>query len=233
MRRNPLIFLFALPLLVVILFLRTRTPHPALRPDRSQESAEHRPQPKRSAQLSESCAALNLTCGSQYFSDWRKPSDGACSFRASNGYPVPDPSCTPGGVNPSVTEATLADRSWTTKCLRDCETSEAQKHQAYYWYSQPRPRGNNGPGQVCELDHLVPLNLGGSDDLGNIWPQCGPDNVDLNSRYFKQKDEVEDYLVNEVRTGHMRLNDAQRAIAQDWPRYMAAAAQYCASSGRC
>jgi hypothetical protein len=30
------------------------------------------------------------------------------------------------------------------------------------------PHGNSGSNQVCELDHLVPLELGGADGLGNI-----------------------------------------------------------------
>ena len=48
----------------------------------------------------------------------------------------------------------------------------------YEWYGLARPYENNGDNQVCELDHLVPLELGGADGLGNIWPQCGPAEMD-------------------------------------------------------
>ncbi len=62
-----------------------------------------------------------------------------------------------------------------------------------------KSRQNSDQNQVCELDHLVPLELGGADGLGNIWPQCGPDSVALNERYFKIKDRVEVYLADEVK----------------------------------
>jgi hypothetical protein len=74
---------------------------------------------------------------------------------------------------------------------------------------------------VCELDHLVPLELGGADGLGNIWPKCGPDGATLDERYFKAKDRVENYLAGEVKAGRMSLDDAQRGIAADWTQYLA------------
>ena len=47
---------------------------------------------------------------------------------------------------------------------------------------------------------LLPV---GSDGLGNIWPECGPDGVTLENRYFKVKDRVENYLAGEVRASRM------------------------------
>ncbi len=88
------------------------------------------------------------------------------------------------------------------------------------------PADNNGQNQVCELDHLVPLELGGADGLGNIWPQCGPDETALKSRFFKRKDVVENYLAAKVRSGAMPLEDAQRGIAADWTQYLDAAMSY-------
>ncbi len=61
------------------------------------------------------------------------------------------------------------------------------KHIAYAWYGVRKPRQNSYQNQVCELDRLVPLELGGADGLGNIWPQCGPDSVALNEHYFKPR----------------------------------------------
>ena len=69
-----------------------------------------------------------------------------------------------------------------------------QKPVTYAWYGMTAPAENNGQKQVCELDHLVPLELGGADGLGNIWPQCGPDESALKSRFFKRKDLAENYL---------------------------------------
>ncbi len=86
---------------------------------------------------------------------------------------------------------------------------------------------------MCELDHLVPLELGGADGLGNIWPECGPANAPLARRNFKIKDRVENYLAAQVRAGRMPLAEAQRGIAGDWSRYLAAADRFCREGGRC
>jgi hypothetical protein len=76
------------------------------------------------------------------------------------------------------------------------------------------------------LDHLISLELGGADTLGNIWPQCGPSGIVLAKRYFKIKDAVENYLAVQVRSGDMPLADAQHGIATDWTQYIAASTKY-------
>jgi hypothetical protein len=57
----------------------------------------------------------------------------------------------------------LQNASWSTRCTRNCWTTEAEKHVAYRWYAIEKPAINSQEKQVCELDHLVPLELGGSD----------------------------------------------------------------------
>ena len=174
-----------------------------------------------------------LSCSSAYFSSWTEPMATSCRILLKDGYPLPDPRCTPGGINPSVSLDRLRDPHWRTRSVRNCENSEAQKHIAYRWYDIQKPRINSNQNQVCELDHLVPLELGGADGLGNIWPQCGPDAMTLNERYFKQKDHVENYLAEEVKSGHMPLGLAQRGIASDWTQYLPAATRWCQEAGRC
>ena len=174
-----------------------------------------------------------IDCSSQYFSNWIEPATASCQIDMKNGYPVPDSRCTPGGIDPSISISVLRNPEWRTRAVRNCESSEAQKHIAYSWYSIQKPRINSNQNQVCELDHLVPLELGGADGLGHIWPECGPNEVTLNERYFKRKDRVENYLAEEVRAGNMSLDAAQRGIASDWTQYMGAAEQWCANAGRC
>jgi hypothetical protein len=176
-----------------------------------------------------SCQTLGVTCASQYFAAWTWPASGSCTTSIRNGFPVPDPKCTPGGVVPDVTIEVLRDPLWRTRCVRNCQSSESQKHVAYEWYGLARPFENNGENQVCELDHLVPLELGGADGLGNIWPQCGPAESDLRDRYFKRKDQVEGYLAAKVRAGEMPLEEAQRGIAADWTQYLAESENFRAS----
>jgi hypothetical protein len=132
-----------------------------------------------------SCAAFGVSCASDYFAVWKWPENGSCVVGMRNGYPVPDARCTPGGVVPNLSLDMLRNPLWRTKCIRNCQSSESQKHITYEWYGLTRPNGNNGKNQVCELDHLVPLELGGADGLGNIWPQCGPDEDASRDRYFK------------------------------------------------
>jgi hypothetical protein len=145
---------------------------------------------------------------------------GSCRLRQRSGYWLPDPRCTPGSKNPDLTEEVLRNPAFRTGCVRDSATSETDKSAMYARYGVARPPDNRGVKQICELDHLVSLELGGADTLDNIWPQCGPSKVVLRERYFKVKDEVENYLARRVREGSMRLIDAQRGIANDWTQFI-------------
>jgi len=146
-----------------------------------------------------------------------------CKVRTSHGYSIPDPACTPGAVNPTVTAAVLRAGTFRTPCERNTASSAAAKAKTYAEYGIAHPAHNTGAGQTCELDHLVSLEIGGADTVDNIWPQCGPDGVALNARYFKVKDKVENYLAAQVRAGKMTPEAAQHGIATDWTQYIEAA----------
>ena len=228
---------------VIFLVLRTRSPFSHESPRSNGHADRHEsPRPRSGRRHSEkpqepqtggTADTSGVICETQYFADWKEPSEYACSVQSRRGFPVPDPRCTPGGVNPSITLAILQDPSWRTRAVRNCASSEAQKHIAYRWYTIQKPRVNSNQNQVCELDHLVPLELGGADGLGNIWPECGPDDVTLNERYFKKKDHVENYLAEQVKSGRIPLDAAQRGIASDWTQYLDQAEAWCSARGRC
>jgi hypothetical protein len=78
----------------------------------------------------------------------------------------------------------------------------------------------------CELDHLVPLEMGGADSPDNIWPQCGRTPGGRN--YKDVKDIVEQYLTVKVVLG-MDLASAQKGIAADWTQYVDEAVKFCQS----
>jgi hypothetical protein len=171
------------------------------------------------------CASLGVDGkASQPLASATIPPGHVCRARTSNGYPIPDPTCTPGAYNPTLPVATLNSPKFKTPCVRDKATTPAQKAHTYDWYEIAKPSDNSGQNQVCELDHLVSLELGGADTLDNLWPQCGPDAVTLNERFFKIKDAVENYLAREVKAGRMDQRAAQRGIAEDWTQYLDAAA---------
>jgi len=78
-----------------------------------------------------------------------------CHTQMSNGYPIPDPNCTPGAINPTVTVNVLTDPEFRTKCIRNQVTTEHEKFITYSWYGIRHPMNNRGRSQVCELDHLL------------------------------------------------------------------------------
>ena len=57
------------------------------------------------------------------------------------------------------------------------------------------------------------LEDGGSNDIANLWPEVAEPRPG-----FHDKDQVENYLHDQVCTGRVTLSDAQRAIASDWLR---------------
>jgi hypothetical protein len=63
----------------------------------------------------------------------------------------------------------------------------------------------------CEVDHLISLELGGSNALANLWPQPYPDAT--------AKDKVENALHWLVCHGRLDLRVAQRGIARNWVRF--------------
>jgi hypothetical protein len=67
----------------------------------------------------------DVTCSSEYFAARQEPGKTSCRVRFKDNYPVPDPQCTPGGVNPSVSIDVLRDPDWRTRSIRNCQTSEA------------------------------------------------------------------------------------------------------------
>ena len=62
-----------------------------------------------------------------------------------------------------------------------------------------------------EVDHLVPRELGGADDVANLWPQ--PWEGALNAR---MKARLENRLHRLVCAGTVSLSSAQQRIRTDW-----------------
>ncbi len=117
----------------------------------------------------------------------------------------PDSSCTPGGIDPAVTQAdikTTICRSGYTSTVRPPESETAKAKRLQY--------ANYGiaAGTTSELDHLVSLELGGDNDIANLWPEVG--------KLPNPKDSVENRLHRAVCDGTVKLADAQAAIATNW-----------------
>jgi hypothetical protein len=128
---------------------------------------------------------------------------GQCSYRDHG--QLPDPRCTPGSIDPDVTQAdirsTICKKGWTATVRPPEAATEKFKYDVAPAYGTP-------PSEPTELDHLVPLELGGSNDATNLWPEWPPTP--------NPKDKVEDALNAAVCDGRVSLAAAQDAIAADW-----------------
>ena len=102
---------------------------------------------------------------------------------------------------------------------KDASSPPAEKRSVYERYNIPRPRNNRGANQLCEIDHLVPLELGGADTIANLWPECSSGYAGWEGASFREKDRFENYLHRQVCSGALSLADAQVEMATDWFRY--------------
>jgi len=151
--------------------------------------------------------------------DGPPPAPGACRYRAVAGMSLPDPVCTPGAVDPAVTQAnlsrTLCRKGGYTGSVRPPQqVTDAFKKVARSAYSSP------GAGSDYELDHLVPLGLGGASAAANLWPERNlgdPRQFDRRSSIGSNaKDGVESRLNRAVCGREVPLAAAQAAIAANW-----------------
>ncbi len=122
---------------------------------------------------------------------------------------LPDPALTPGATSAAVTQAdimsTICVHGYTAR-VRHVTAAEKREARARYLAAHP-----DWPAGPYEIDHLISLELGGSNDTSNLWPEpyAGP----LGAR---KKDRVENYLHRQVCEGRISLKDAQEEIRTDW-----------------
>jgi hypothetical protein len=116
---------------------------------------------------------------------------------------LPDSACTPGAIFPNVTMQDIC-KSGYARSVRNVPTSEKNQDYAEYGIT------HHSTGQY-EVDHLVSLELGGSNDIANLWPEAASPKPG-----FHEKDKVENYLHSQVCSGAISLKEAQIEIATNW-----------------
>lgn len=125
---------------------------------------------------------------------------------------LPDRRCTPGAVDPAVSQNNIA----RTICIARYAASVRPPAA----YSEPLKKAlisaygayaGRSPG-AYEADHLIPLELGGAPrSVANIWPER---HAGALGSYVKDREE--DLLHAEVCSHRVALASAQREMADDW-----------------
>ena len=120
-----------------------------------------------------------------------------------DGVPRPDPTFTPGAAIAGVSAAQVCVSGYS-KSVRN--VPESEKIAVFREYGIDPARSSE-----YEVDHLISLELGGSNDITNLWPEpyASPEGA-------RVKDRVENWLHRQVCAGLIDLGTAQREIAGDW-----------------
>lgn len=117
---------------------------------------------------------------------------------------LPDTKISPGDV--AITDKSKLCPHANTKARRHVTKSEKVKVCAEYGIPASKCNGKN-----YEIDHIVSLELGGSNSVANLFPQPWWPHPAAHD-----KDKLENWTHKQVCDGKMSLSDAQQGIATDW-----------------
>ena len=114
---------------------------------------------------------------------------------------LPNSELTPGVFDSTATVDTICKKGYTATVRH---VTDKQKDEVFKEYGLERSGS-------YEVDHLISLELGGSNDTRNLWPES----------YYgmwgaRVKDALENRLHALVCDGKMSLRDAQLMISTDW-----------------
>ena len=127
--------------------------------------------------------------------------------------PLPDRGCTPGSVFAGATVEKICVPGYS-KRVRSVSAKLRKQLFAAYGIAYPPASG------AYELDHLIPLAIGGDNSAANLFPEAlGRSSTGEAAEPrpgFKEKDVVEVYLQEQVCAGTLDLAAAQTQVAADW-----------------
>jgi len=116
----------------------------------------------------------------------------------------PDSHLTPGTVFPDVVKDQICVTGYSAT-VRNVSIATKKAVFAEYGLGYPEPAG------AYEVDHFISLELGGTNDIKNLWPEPAEPQPG-----FHQKDVVENYLHKQVCDNKETLQQAQQEISGDW-----------------
>lgn len=115
---------------------------------------------------------------------------------------LPDSDCTPGDTL-NVTKQQVCTPGYSKTVRNVPEKLKKEVYASYGVIHHSRA--------THEVDHLIPLTLGGSNDIHNLWPQGA-----MPYPGFRQKDGLENRLRAMVCRGEISLEEAQIMISSNW-----------------
>ena len=118
---------------------------------------------------------------------------------------LPDSACSPGAVLTNDIKKICVVGYTTT--VRNVST--ATKKKVFQEYNLPWSIHSN-----YEVDHIISLELGGSNDISNLYPESY-----LISNGARVKDKLENYLHKQVCNGTITVTEAQKEISTNWLQY--------------
>lgn len=122
--------------------------------------------------------------------------------------PLPDRRCSPGAYSSKLTKSVICSPTFRTGPIRNVPL--AVKHQVEAAYGlKPASYGS-----TLEIDHIISLELGGSNDPRNLYPERAT--FASGAPGFHVKDKLENAAHRAVCAGTISLRAAQRQIASNW-----------------
>ena len=116
---------------------------------------------------------------------------------------LPDSSCTPGAVFSDAVRGQICAKGYSVTVRNVPQSEKDAVYKEYGIYSHTTGE--------YEVDHLISLELGGSNDISNLWPEAANPTPG-----FHEKDLVENYLHSRVCSGVISLQEAQKEISTNW-----------------
>ena len=132
---------------------------------------------------------------------------------------LPDPAITPGRVATVIDEEGLprpltlqeiCGRSTKDKGVRNVSNATKEAVRRSYGLTSKRDRWCNDE-RACEVDHLIPLAIGGDNDVRNLWPEAYAGDWSATD-----KDRLELEVRKRVCAGRLDLVEAQRGFLSNW-----------------
>jgi Protein of unknown function (DUF3761) len=123
---------------------------------------------------------------------------------------LPDRRCSPGAYYSKLTKGVICSASFRTSTIRNVPESEKFAVEQEYGLAAKHY------GRTLEIDHIVSLELGGSNDIANLYPEEAT--FGSSAPGYHVKDKLENRLHDMVCSSEIGLRSAQRQIAADWER---------------